>query len=226
VTKPIKLSPSDLTFLWDECKRCFYLKYVHGITRPAMAFPSIFGAIDRLMKDYYESRSTAELDASLPAGKVRFGERWVESLPVTLSAHTGQCYIRGKFDSILAFEDGSFGVVDFKTSEPRASHIAFYGRQLHAYAYALENPAPGKFNLSPITRLGLLVVQPKAMDVTASGQIAYLGGVSWLEVRRDDAGFMGFLDEVLCLLEQPEPPEAGEKCGFCAYREHARQHGM
>ena len=23
-----KLSPSDLTFLWDECQRCFYLKVV------------------------------------------------------------------------------------------------------------------------------------------------------------------------------------------------------
>jgi hypothetical protein len=26
-SNPIKLSPSDLTFLWDECPRCFYLKY-------------------------------------------------------------------------------------------------------------------------------------------------------------------------------------------------------
>ena len=24
-TTPIKLSPSDLTFLWGECPRCFYL---------------------------------------------------------------------------------------------------------------------------------------------------------------------------------------------------------
>ncbi|EKD87781.1 MAG: hypothetical protein ACD_35C00212G0001, partial [uncultured bacterium] len=30
-----KLSPSQLTFAWDECPRCFYLDVVLGIKRPA-----------------------------------------------------------------------------------------------------------------------------------------------------------------------------------------------
>jgi hypothetical protein len=226
MTSTIKLSPSDLTFLWDECKCCFYLKYVHGITRPSTPFPSIFGTIDRLMKEYFEGRFTGELDAALPAGRVRFGEKWVESLPVSLPGHTTQCYIKGKFDTVIAFDDGSFGVVDFKTSEPKATHVAFYSRQLHAYACALEHPAPGKFALNPISKLGLLIVAPNAMDVTNSGQIAYIGGVTWLEVPYDTAGFMQFLDRALTLLEEPEPPQAGEKCQYCDYREHARKHGM
>jgi hypothetical protein len=226
MNNPIKLSPSDLTFLWDECKRCFYLKYIHGITRPAAPFPSIFSTIDHLMKEYYQGRSTASLDPGLPAGIVKFGEKWVESLPVILPGHTAQCFIKGKFDTVVAFEDGSYGVVDFKTSEPKASHILFYGRQLHAYTYALENPAPGKFSLKPVSKLGLLVVSPKAMDVTATGQIAYLGGVTWMEINRDDGGFLQFLDQVVILLEQPKPPEASETCLYCRYREHARQHGM
>ena len=29
-----KLSPSDFAFLWQECKRCFYLKNVTGFQRP------------------------------------------------------------------------------------------------------------------------------------------------------------------------------------------------
>jgi CRISPR/Cas system-associated exonuclease Cas4 (RecB family) len=226
VKTPIKLSPSDLTFLWDECKRCFYLKYVYGITRPAAPFPAIFGTIDRLMKEYYEGRPTADLDPALPAGRVRFGEKWVESVPVTLPGHDVQCYIKGKIDTVVAFDDGSFGVVDFKTSEPKPSHVHFYSRQLHAYTYALEHPGAGKFSLSPISELGLLVVSPNAMDVTVSGQIAYLGGVTWMEIPRDDAGFLQFLGEVLTLLEQPSPPEPGETCAYCQYREHARQHGM
>ena len=28
------ISPSDLTFLWSECKKCFWLKYNEGISRP------------------------------------------------------------------------------------------------------------------------------------------------------------------------------------------------
>jgi len=34
----IKLSPSDFAFLWEQCKRCFYLKVVHGIRQPSMPF--------------------------------------------------------------------------------------------------------------------------------------------------------------------------------------------
>jgi len=100
--------------------------------------------------------------------------------------------------------------------------VAFYGRQLHAYTFALERPAPGKFGLNPISKLGLLVVEPVDMDMTPEGQIAYIGNVSWLECPRDDNGFLGFLDEVLTVLEAPELPASGEKCGFCKYRNAAR----
>ena len=32
----LRLSPSDFAFLWEQCKRCFYLKVVHGIRQPSM----------------------------------------------------------------------------------------------------------------------------------------------------------------------------------------------
>jgi len=222
----LKISPSDLTFLWDDCKRCFYLKYARGISRPSAPFPAIFGTIDRLMKEYFEGRPTTELDASLPAGQVRFGEQWVESGPLPLTGHTLQAYIKGKFDSVVAFDDGSYGVVDFKTSEPKPSHVAFYGRQLHAYAYALQHPASGKFSLSPISRLGLLVVAPQAMEVTPAGRIAYLGGVTWIEIPRDEPAFLEFLAHVIGLLEQREPPPPAENCPYCQYRASARESGL
>src|SRR4030042_6326127 len=98
---PIKLSPSDLTFLWDECPRCFYLKYLHGISRPAAPFPSIFGAIDRLMKAHYAGRPTSELDPSLPHGIVSVSEQGIGSLPVTLPGHGLRWFLGGKFDALL-----------------------------------------------------------------------------------------------------------------------------
>lgn len=222
----IKLSPSDLTFLWDDCKRCFYLKYVNGISRPSAPFPGIFGTIDHLMKNYFEGRPTTDLDPGLPPGRVRFGERWVESGPLPLPGHALQGYLKGKFDTVVAFDDGTYGVVDFKTSEPKPSHVQFYGRQLHAYAYALQHPAAGKLSLAPISKLGLLIVAPQAMDVTPSGQIAYLGGVTWMEIPQDEAAFLGFLGQVIGLLEQPEPPEPAENCLYCQYRATARQSGL
>ena len=99
MTAPWKLSPSDLTFLWDECPRCFYLKVVHGFNRPSAPFPKIFGRIDKLMKDYFAGKSTAEISPLLPAGFVKFGEKWVQSQPLTSLRSTSSCFIRGKFDS-------------------------------------------------------------------------------------------------------------------------------
>ena len=159
-----KLSPSDLTFLWDDCKRCFYLKVVNKIARPSTPMPSIFIKIDGLMKSFYQGKATGELCPDLPPGFVQFGEKWVESQPISLPGYTSACYIKGKFDTVVRFADGSYGVVDFKTSTPKPAHLAFYGRQLHAYAYALEHAEVDKFSLSPISRLGLLVVEPNDIE--------------------------------------------------------------
>jgi hypothetical protein len=160
MTTPLfKLSPSDLTFLWDECKRCFYLKVVSKFNRPAIPFPSIFTKIDGLMKYYYQSRSAIELTPELPPGTILPGSPWVQSLPITLPGHTAQCYLAGKYDSAIHFVDGTYGIVDFKTSTS-SGHIGFYGRQLRA-AHGWSIP-PWKIQLSPISRMGLLVVAPNA----------------------------------------------------------------
>jgi len=225
MTKSWKLSPSELTFLWDECPRCFYLKVVNKFNRPWGAFPKIFNTIDKLMKDYFEGKTTSEIAPQLPEGVVRFGEKWVTSSPISLPGHDATCYIRGKFDTVVAFSDGSYGIVDFKTTPPRAEHVNFYSRQLHAYAYALENPAPKSLSLAPITRLGLLCVEPVLMDKTGPDQIAYIGDVTWLEVPKDEPGFTGFLDHVLTILESSSPPDSNPNCGYCQYRTAARETG-
>lgn len=174
------------------------------------------------MKDYFEHKPASEVAPELPEGIVKFGERWVTSQPIKFPGKRSACYIKGKFDTVIAFSDGSYGVVDFKTTQPSPKHIPFYSRQLHAYAYALENAAPGKFSLKPISRLGLLCVEPVHMDKTLDGKIAYLGEVTWLEVPRDDQWFLGFLKNVLEILDQAELPASGENCGWCNYRQAAR----
>lgn len=223
---PIKLSPSDLTFLWDECPRCFYLKYIRGVRRPAAPFPAIFGAIDRLMKAQFAGHPATDLDASLPPGIVAVTEQWIESLPVILPGHTLPFYLRGKLDAMIDFTDGSYGVVDFKTSEPKLEQIPFYSRQLHAYAYALQYPAPNRLGRSPISLLGLYVETPHATLTSTTREISFHFRSTWLEVPYLENGFLSFLDQVMSLLELSEPPPADEKCAYCQYRQHAREHGM
>ncbi|OGO27648.1 MAG: hypothetical protein A2Z16_04655 [Chloroflexi bacterium RBG_16_54_18] len=226
MTATWKLSPSDITFLWDECPRCFYLKVVHGFNRPAAPFPKIFNRIDKLMKDFFTGKSTKELSPLLPAGSVKFAEKWVQSGPLAFPGHTHSCFIRGKFDTLVEFEDGTFGVVDFKTSEAKPEHLAFYSRQLHAYAYALEHASPGGLEISPISRLGLLCVEPVRLTQAGTDSIAFLGEVTWQECPKDENTFLGFIGLVLSTLEQPEPPQPGKHCSYCDYREAARLNSL
>lgn len=222
-----KLSPSQLTFSWDECPRCFYLKVVLGIDRPSMAFPKIFTRIDSLMKGLFAGKPTSVLSPDLPAGRVAMKGNWVLSAPIAFPDIAASCYIKGAFDSVLAFEDGSYAVIDFKTSSPSREHIGFYGRQLSAYAYALEHPSERGLRVAPITKLGLLYLDP--VDIAHGDdhkRITYGGQVTWQELPKDEGKFLEFMRGVLTLLSLPEPPPAPETCGFCAYRAAAREHGL
>ncbi len=144
-----KLSPSDFAFLWEECKQCFYLKVVCGFQRPRSILPKIFTIIDSQMKEALAKRRTNEIAPSLPAGILEYGDRWVESRAIVVPRFASTCFIRGRLDGVIRFEDGSYGVVDFKTAQAKDEHIVLYSRQLHAYAWALENADLDCWLLSP-----------------------------------------------------------------------------
>ncbi len=185
--------------------------------------PGIFSKIDSIMKRFFEGKTTTDISPELPPGRVAFGEKQVESGPIALPGRQATCYIRGKFDTVVRFDDGSYGVVDFKTSATRSQQVGLYSRQLHSYAYALENPGKGKLSLAPVTRLGLLCVEPVEMLPLDESSYAYRAQPTWIECPRDDRTFMAFLDEVMAVLDHPQPPEPNDRCNWCKYRESASQ---
>jgi hypothetical protein len=213
-----KLSPSDLTFAWDECKYCFYMKVKHKIVLRG-PFPSIFGKMANLTSDFYLGKPASEISPDLPRGVVSLREKFVKSAPISPPGIESQCYINGRFDAVITFEDGTYGIVDYKTSEAKDEHVEFYARQLTAYAYALEHPAPGALGLSPISRLGLFVVTPERFERSAAGEMMYANRTTWMDVPRNDAAFLALLGDVMRVLEADSPPESSETCGLCAYRE-------
>ncbi len=219
------LSPSDLTFLWEGCKRCFYLKVKHNIVYRG-PFPGMFGKMGNLTSNYYLGKSAHEISSDLPAGVVKFREKWVKSAPIVFPDTSSQCVIRGRFDAILAFEDGSYGLIDYKTAEASEDEAAFYGRQLSAYAYALENPAPGALSISPITHLGLFIITPGRFEPVSNGELAFVTSTTWINIPRDDGVFLSFLREIIILLDQSIPPESAEDCGLCNYRKSFREAGF
>ena len=212
-----KLSPSDLTFTYEGCKRCFYQKVVNNIAQPSIPLPSIFSKIAGLLKNHYDGKPTSELHVDLPPGIVSHGEKWVRSQTIQLPNRDATCYISGRFDIVVSFDDGTYGVIDFKTSNPSKDSARMYSRQLHAYAYALVHPASGKLALSPVTKLGLLYFYPESVSQQNIERLAYEAEITWIEVEKDEEGFIRFLDEVLGVLELPEAPEHSPNCQWCKY---------
>lgn len=214
----VRLSPTDLTFLWDDCLRCFWLKCKGVLKRPTGPFPKIFTKIDGLTKDHFYGKHTQQMGDGLRPGKVAFGERQVRSAPLWVPGHDTRVTLTGRLDTALAFDDRGYGIIDFKTSTPRAEHVYFYGRQLHAYALAVENPAPGALELFPVTQLGLVCLDPVgAIDMGAG--MGLQCDSQFLEIERDHDAFLAFLSEVLFVLERPEPPEPARDCPYCHYLE-------
>ncbi len=75
------LSPSDLTFAWDGCKRCFYLKIKHKLSFQG-TFPAMFGRMGSLTSNFYHGKACNEISSQLPVGMINLREKWVKSLPI------------------------------------------------------------------------------------------------------------------------------------------------
>lgn len=211
-----KLSPSDFAYLYEECKCCFYLKIKHGIQRPSLPFPAIFGAINTRIQGTLIGKNLQELSPGLPEGLVESQEKFVESeiIPGT------NLFIKGKYDLIVKQADGTYIVVDFKITSPDEDKIAKYQTQLQAYHYAFEFPA--KDEPKEITKLGLIVVYPDR--VKFANKEAFLSfPTKWLEVELNRSSFLKFMKEVSDLIEGTTPPENPD-CKWCEYRHHGEKY--
>lgn len=212
-----KLKPSDLSFLYSGCKRCFYLSVRYNITQPSIPLPGIFTKIAGLLKSHFDQKRTAEIKTSLPPGRFTFGEKYVRSQVIELANQENTCFISGRFDIVAEFDDKTYGVIDFKTGSPKDENNNLYARQLQAYAYALENPAPGALGLSPVLKLGLLYFPVKRTRQEEIEKLLYEADIQWFEVKRDDKEFLKFLNEAVKILSSPTMPEPASDCQWCNY---------
>ncbi|MBV8171802.1 MAG: PD-(D/E)XK nuclease family protein [Candidatus Eremiobacteraeota bacterium] len=214
--KDLVVSPSSFGFLYEECPACYY-NSVHGLRRrPSTPFPSIFTQIDRAMKVRFSAPGWHVVAGERRRFKIAASDGWVRSAPIPVRGHDLTLTIRGTFDSVLRFEDGRFGLCDWKTAPVKADLLSKYSRQLHAYAFALERPALDE--PQRIDELGLGVFEPAAFDVNAGAQASLTGGLTWLAMTRDDVRFARFLQSVGQLLALPNAPPPSPSCAFCAYR--------
>lgn len=221
-----KLSPSDLTFLWQGCKRCFWMKVRHNKRQVSMPMVPMFTQIDGNMRAFYDGGSAEALLGLSKPGIIHCKKDiGVQSHVFQPPGSECSCYLNGKLDAFVEFEDGSFAVVDFKTAKPSEEKGLLYGRQLHAYAYGLEHPADGKPHKSPITHLGLVYFDPTSY-VLAGGEASFTGKAEYREIPRDDVAFLAMISEMLSVLDQESPPPSGPTCDWCDYRDWGRRTGF
>jgi hypothetical protein len=232
----IKLSPSSLTFLHDECPACFWHHY-NGRPRPATAFPKVFGALDNAQKDFFVGHSVKDVSTALPAGVIERGKR-VRSEAIAVPGTSYRVQFAGETDTILRFSRAGYGVCDFKTSTPGEGAAELYGRQLHAYAIALERPAGDALPLAPVSRLGLICFPPddmielplarakkspatkspsKKSAQKSTKRYAYRTSAVWVEVERNDDAFLQFVANAVKLITRPTMPRSAPNCGWCRW---------
>lgn len=198
------IAPTDLTFLLNDCPRCFHHKVVNKSARFYSPMPSVFNKIDACMKAAYDGAEI--LGATLETKNVT-----VKSTPVSITP-TIELVIGGRMDAIGTFADGELLVLDFKTSAMKDEYSELYWRQLMAYTTALENPAKGGAAL--VKQLALIPVVPESM--TIDGLFSFSSSI--VQIERNNKKWVDFLAQVVAPLLQSEP-EGKFNCPHCFLRD-------
>ena len=103
--KTLKILPSDLGFLYEDCPKCFYRKVVHGINLPSKPMATIFEKIHDLEQKEFFNKVLSDLDVNLPNGKLKQIEMPVMSNYTECSGGEFQWYISGRLDGLLEMEN-------------------------------------------------------------------------------------------------------------------------
>ncbi len=207
-----KLSPSDFAYLWNDCKFCYYQKIKFGISHSGV-FPAMFGRINSLLQNSIMGTNLKDIHPDLPSGIISVQEGYLKSKVVDGT----NSYLRGRFDILTKLDDDSYAIIDFKIMIPDEEKILKnYSSQLHAYKYALENPAEGK--PIKISHMGVVSVNPDEMKLI-DGKVVFTNTPNWHAVKEDMDGFIKMIKEIDLVLSG-ELPKSSQTCKLCIYRSH------
>lgn len=204
----IKISPSDLCFLFEESPWGFYCKYKESIPRVPGIFPRIFSLIDELMKKKFTGVNLNEINPNLPDGIVSHADSWVMSKPIINPDYPDiEIILRGKIDSMISHSDGTYSVIDFKTSEINPVYLEKYKVQLSCYAYAILNCDDNRsLSLQNVDKLGLIVFEPDGFAADKNDRAGLKGSLKYISFSYNEDEFLSFIkNNIIPLLAGPQP---------------------
>ena len=206
------ISPSDLTFSWDGCHRCLWLYYKHQVKAPL--FMPLVGEIAEMQEVNCVNKNSSDLHPDMPEGKAIDRGGWALSRPIEVDGEATPFAIRGKYDLLMEFPDGTYGIVDCKFQARQNDKSVFYSPQLEAYAFALENPAKGE--AKKISHLGLLVWSPVKIRGNSSGNFGMELSCAWYPIERNPEALQNRLSEFIKKVTGDIPPSK-DNCDQCKY---------
>ena len=143
------ISPSALSY---KCDHCAYLKHHFDLENRGVPV-GVTQTLDKKQKEFFETHGTKAISKELPDGKIIDPGNTTFSSIIFEDLKNREFRIRGKCDGIIRFNDGSHGIIDYKTSKFKKNDtkdysfkdkdldkkITEYTPQLHAYAMLYEN---------------------------------------------------------------------------------------
>ena len=176
--------------------------------------PGIFTKMNNLLQKELIGKNLRELHPDLPSGKFDKKEAFLKSAPIP---NHGRSFVSGRLDLLTTFEDGTHGIIDLKITDQKSDDLYKFSTQLHAYKFALENPAVDQEKMvDKISIIGLLIVSPEAVELK-DGRVIFHTAPQWIPLEQDLSNFFSFIDQVTEFLDQPIPG-VSDKCAWCTYR--------
>jgi hypothetical protein len=224
IAKPAKparefIAPSDLTFGFSTCKRCIWIKYWFSFELKK-DFPLV-KSLSTAQEELFRRAPMPSLDPRLAPGVVKQWGQWVKSKNIVINGLESQWKLRGIYDLLGHYDDGSVGIIDCKVSDSERDNGDFYAPQLEAYAYTLENPLSGK--AFPVSTMGLLIWKLAGVAETRPNELvenAMGFGVNqlYVPVERNPERLQSLLADFITVIDG-DCPDAGSDCHACNYFE-------
>ena len=209
------------------CPHCAWVRF-HVKNLPYQSFPGIFSTIDRynklIVRNYFQREN------SLPCWLNQLGEARAYVDPPHWSRfkildEASGLTLRGEADGIFKMADGSYTIIDYKTSKHSGAQRAMlksYETQLNAYAFIGERLGE-PLGISPVGRLALVYMEPQTEEETALNPkladeqgftMGFAAKVVEMELKPDKL-IPPLLRKVKAIGEMDRPPGGTPGCKDC-----------
>ena len=222
MSDPILLAPSELDYMPIKCTRCYYLSKVKKISLKNFP-PPVFSNFDVVQQAYFKDKNSSELTTDLPSGKIMQKDKMPGRVVSTvLKDNKGRDFILGgRPDVVIQFDDNSYGIIDFKTTNIKEDKAESYRYQLEAYRYIFTFPGATKTaptpKLSPITHMGVLQFEPKLLSSHTKNNCSIDLEMSYSKLEQDDDKFLTRIEMILDIINLEKTPNINENCFDCQF---------